>query len=184
VLQDWEPVELEQLLALFNAASKSEVEKVARTLTIHQSDLVGLILACQAGGMPPLKYACSFSQRHPEHLVPTQTEKEALSRNGVGPLQGKARKMISKSFQMFEERRVLASHLFYSPDRQFWHALYFDQRDIEERGNHWKHGAHIHYTCDLFHNLSLADAWARICEGSGSSLKPIHVRFRSPDAAA
>jgi hypothetical protein len=173
----YEPQNLEPLLALFNVRSKTEAERYCRTLVIHRSDLAALITASKVGVLHPYIHGCRYKKTLPEHLKPKQSELAAAASLKVGPLEGEARKLFRKSFQSFEEWRLFAAHLLYTPDHAYWHILYFDQRDIDGDNSHWDHGPHIHYANDTFHRGDLEEIWARVSEGDTAFLKPIHIRF-------
>jgi hypothetical protein len=173
---DYEPKNLDPLLALFNVRSKSEAERHCRSLVIHGSDLAAVVTASRVGALHPYKYACRFDEKWPQHLNPKGSELEAKLE--VGPLKGEAKKLFRKLFQTLEERRVFAAHLLYTIDHAYWHVLYFDQHDVSDRKNHWEHGSHIHYANDTFHRGALEDVWGRVCEGDTAFLKPLHIRFQ------
>lgn len=174
----WQPRNLEQMLSLFHANTKREVEQICRDLVIYSDDLFGVILAARAGGLADYRYACHFADRSPKHLNPTDAEREALGRSGVGKItDAKALKFLSKTDQIFVERKMFAAHLFHSPSHRYWHVFYFDQRDTTERKNHWAHGPHIHYTSDLIMRPPMAEMWNAVCESEAKSLKGLHVRY-------
>ena len=176
-MADYEPKNLDPLLTLFNVRSKSEAARHCRTLLIHGTDLAAVAMASRVGALHPYKYACRFSETRPQNLKPKKSEFEATAGLQVGPLEDKARKLIRKFFQTLEERRVFAAHLLYTPDHAYWHVLYFDQRDVSDRKNHWEHGSHIHYANDTFHRGALEQVWSRVCDGETAFLKPVHIRF-------
>ena len=129
------------LLEVFNFRSKRELFTHSKNLVVHQQDMVALILAARGNALGPCCYANHFAQTTPDHLHPNGAQKDAFATNGVGTFRTKeAQKFVSKTFQLFSERRAVAAHLFYTADRQYWHIFYFDNRDISESENHWKHG--------------------------------------------
>lgn len=168
---------LEGLLGLFNLSKKREVERYCQSLVITSEDFANVLLAARIAGLGPYRYACHFHELTPEHLHPKQEELSALGSNGVGPLKGPALKAIRKMDQIFRDRRLLAMHLFYSPSQKYWHLFYFDQRDYEARGNHWKHGPHIHYSQDLFTREPLEQMWSRATSDKPSFPPSRHVRY-------
>lgn len=175
----------EKLIRLFNIETKGELEKYCREVVVHGSDLVALILGGQAGALAPYKYACHFDQKVGLHLNPSAEELSALSQNGVGLLKGKAKKVISKAFQTFKERRCLAAHLFYTPSHSYWYLFYFDQRDTASHRNHWVHGSHIHLISSHWPNLTLEGAWQQVLSGNLNFPNKIHLRYLKhcpPDA--
>lgn len=145
---------------------------------MYQQDLVTLIVSAQHGALAPYQYANLFKDKIPEHLIPSEAEKEVLRSNGGGPLQSKnAGKFSRKIFQLFSERRSVAAHLFYTPDHCHWHLFYFDNKDTENFRNHWKHGSHIHYVSDLWPELNLACTWTKIAKGEMTFANKLHLRF-------
>jgi len=174
-----ETVSLEGLIQLFNIESKRNLEKYCQNFMVHQSDFVALILGARAGTLEPYRYACHFDQRTPSHLRATDEELSALSQNGVVPLISKAKKAVSKTFQLFEERWCFAAHLFYTPCYSYWYLFYFDQRDQAEEKNHWHHGAHIHLISSHWPNLKLEDVWRRVRDGQMNFTNKIHLRYLS-----
>jgi hypothetical protein len=168
---------LEKLITLFNLKNKREIEKYCNSLVISSEGLATLILIARTAGLEPYLYACHFTQLVPEHLPPSTEELKALSQNDVGPLKGKAKKMMSKISQIFIDRRLLAAHLFYDPSQKYWHMFYFDQRDLQGDRNHWKNGPHIHYSHDSFVNEPLDDVWEKVCLKKPEFPKSIHIKY-------
>jgi hypothetical protein len=177
----FENADVQGLAWLFNIESKSDLEKYSRGFVVRQIDFVAFIMMARHGGLEPYRYACHFSERFPSHLRATDEELAALSRNGIGPLQGKARKAISKTFQLFEDRQCFNAHLFYTPDYAYWYLFYSDQRDEAAIGNHWQHGPHIHLISSHWPNLRLEEVWQQVKAGHINSAKKIHLRFLSDD---
>lgn len=175
LLEDYDPARLEPLLGLLNAKSKREAQRQANELVIARDDLTALVMLAQAGGFSPYKYANHFDQRVPGHLQPKASELQADL--APGPLRGEGAKLFRKLFQTFEERRLFAAHLLYTPDYTWWHLLYFDQRDVDRVRNHWERGPHLHYASESFHPAPLEEIWDRVRQGDTAFLKPVHVRF-------
>ena len=100
-----------------------------------------------------------------------------MSQNGIGLLQGKAQKAVSKMFQLFEDRRCFAAHLFYTSDYAYWYLFYSDQRDEAAYQNHWQHGPHIHLISSHWPNLGLAEVWREVKAGRTNFASTIHLRF-------
>lgn len=175
-----EPTEqLPSLLKLLNLQSKQEVTRHCANLIVYAQDLTALILAAQQGVLFPYRYANHFSEKVAHHLNPTEAEHMAIQQNGVGKFKTReARKFTSKIFQLFHERRMLAAHLLYTTNHNYWHLLYFDNRDTQESNNHWKHGPHIHYISDLWSTLSLHEAWSQITSGHMSFPSKIHIKYK------
>lgn len=168
---------LKQLLTLFTLEKKRQIEAHCRTLVIRSEDFAEVILAGRARMLGLYAYRCHFRELRPAHLEPTPDELDALAGNGTGELQGKALKMMRKVGQLFDDRRLLAAHLFYSPSHQYWHLFYFDQRDRAERDNHWEHGQHIHYVHDTFTREPLAEVWRKVCQDKPAFPRGLHIRY-------
>jgi hypothetical protein len=123
------------------------------------------------------KYACHFSEYCPEHLIPTEQDRQALHNNGVGVMNRRARKVSRKIFQVFKDRRNFAAHLFFTSSKSYWHLFYFDQRDADGGNNHWKHGPHIHYSRESFINRPLETVWNNVKKKPQTLLKTIHIKY-------
>jgi hypothetical protein len=176
--------DMTNLVTLCNLTSKSEVERYCRSLIIDQGDFVNFIMYARAGVFEPYKYACAFRDRQPPHLIPTAEEHEALGSNGVGLLQGKAKKAIGKMSQMLRDRRHLAAHLFYTSGLAHWSLFYFDQRDVQERDNHWEHGPHLHFLSSAWISFDARVVFEQVTDGKGQ-FPAVHIRYsgRSERAA-
>ena len=168
---------LHRLIQLFNMERKREIERYCNDLVITSEDLTDILLAAQVAGIPPYLYACHFHDIQPESLQPTDEQLAALSQNGVGPLGKQAAKVVRKVDQMFKNRRLLAIHLFYTPNQKYWHLFYFDQRDYSATDNHWKHGPHIHYCHDSFTNEPLESVWAKATAEKPQLPPELHIRY-------
>jgi hypothetical protein len=169
--------DVEGLVRLFNIESKRDLEKYCRDFVVRQNDFVAFILVTRAGGLEPYRYASHFAERIPSHLRATDEELAALSQNGIGPLQGKAWKAVSKTFQLFEDRRCSAAHLFYTPDYAYWYLFYSDRRDEAATENHWQNGSHIHLISSHWPNLRLEKVWQQVRAGHTNFANKIHLRF-------
>jgi hypothetical protein len=169
----------QQLFEVFNIETKRQLEAHCRNLVVHQRDLTALILAGQNGILHPYRYANHFEEKLPPNLVPSDAEREALTSNGVGQFKTKgSRKFASKIFQLFRQRRSVAAHLFYTPDRKHWYLFYFDNRDTDQQDNHWKCGPHVHLVCSLWPNLKLARVCEQVCTGEIGFPSKLHLRYR------
>lgn len=168
---------LEKLGALFNLGRKREVERYCRDLVITSEDFADVVLAARIAGFGPYTYTCHFREIAPESLEPSQEEINALGRSGVGALSGNALKAARKMDQLFRDRRLLATHLFYSRLYKYWHMFYFDQRDYQPSGNHWDHGPHLHYSQYSFTRESLQAIWQRVCAVKPELPPSVHVRY-------
>jgi hypothetical protein len=171
--------ELPKLLEIFNLETKRQLERHCSKLTLHQTDLVALILGAQHGALSPYRYANYFDRHLPVHLFPNEDEQKALAQNGVGPYKTKsASKFASKLFQLHKEQRALAAHLFYTPDHRYWYLFYFDNRDTSTRLNHWRHGPHVHLIASIWPGLELFEVWKKVKEGNFSFPNKIHLRYK------
>ena len=169
--------DVEALAWLFNIESKRDLEKYCRDCVVRDVDFVAFILVARAGGLEPYRYACHFAERVPSHLRATDEELAALSLNGIGLLKGRARKAVSKTFQLYEDRRCFAAHLFYTPDYAYWYLFYFDQRDQAATENHWQHGSHIHLISSHWSNLTLEKVWQQVKAEHTDFASKIHLRY-------
>jgi len=167
----------EDLVTLFNTERKRDVQALCRKLVIGSDEFANVVLAARVAGLGPYLYACHFAEVAPEHLAPSSEELNALGRSGVGTLSGKALAAVRKIDQMFEDRRLLAAHLFYDRSLKFWHLFYFDQRDYQADKNHWKHGPHLHYSRDSFTREPLSEIWRKVCQPKPEFPKSVHVRY-------
>jgi hypothetical protein len=168
---------LEALLKLFTFDKKRELEKYCREVVIYSGDFVDFIVACEMRRLPFL-HKIHSGDHVPAHLHPTDQDLAALAANRVGSLQPSAQKAVRKIFQIFRDRRHLVGHIFYVPDLSEWHFFQFDQRDLEdERGNHWKEGAHIHFLNWLWPNYDAKTLWANFTSGKAKLNDSLHVRY-------
>lgn len=87
-------------------------------------------------------------------------------------------KYLHKLFSVFEQRRYLVGHIFYSANRSNWHLLYFDQRDISRRKNHWEAGSHIHVVNWLCVRSSAEEVWTEFNNGNPSLKGGFHIRWQ------
>jgi hypothetical protein len=167
---------LVDLLAIFAFKKKSDLKRHCRSITILQADLASLIYASIAG-QTPWSHRAHHREFRPEHLELGDGDLRALVTNGVGEMQPPARKAMNKISAIFDERRLLSGHIFFSPDQTEWHLFYFDQRDFAERDNHWRGGSHIHLINHLWSSRTARDAWSQFCTGNPQLSGALHVRF-------
>jgi hypothetical protein len=171
--------DITNLLMLCNLRSKSEVEKLCRSLTIRQRDFVTFVVYAQSGVFDPYKYACAFRDRQPPNLIPTAKERAAISASGIGrPLQHKAKKAFDKMSQMFRDKRALAAHLIYTLDHAHWSLFYCDQRDTRAADNHWEHGPHLHFVSSIWIRLDAATVYQQVTHGK-CRFPAVHIRFQT-----
>jgi len=172
---------LNKLLELLNIRKKSDIEKYCRDFVVTSEGLSSLIMAGRINAIPTYLYDCQFKEFVPNHLPLLNDEINALGRNKVGQLEGKAKKAFSKVKQIFKDRKLFCAHIFYEPSFEFWHLFYFDQRDTDENNNHWKYGAHIHYSSNLISNDSLKVIWESVCLDRPKLPKSIHIKYDCHD---
>jgi hypothetical protein len=167
----------EVLLKLFTFDKKRELERYCRKIVINSSSFADFILACELGLFPFL-HKIHYRDHVPEHLYLSDKDSAALAANPLGRLQPDAQKAVKKISQMFKDRRYLVGHIFYLPDLSKWHFFQFDQRDLEdERRNHWKEGAHIHFLNWLWPNYEPKTLWANFTSGKAKMNDALHVRY-------
>ena len=165
------------LINLLTIDNRKELVSYCKSLDIEKSDFATLLVAGSAGILDPYKYAVHFMDVVPKHLEPKRGDLSYISENGVGPMSEKGRKVARKVFQIFKDRRLFAAHLFYTPCYTHWHLFYFDQRDQEQRGNHWIKGPHIHYVNDILNNNELGVVWDKVIKGDVGFNMKIHIRY-------
>jgi hypothetical protein len=106
---------LESLMKIFSFDKRKDLERYCRDLTIRSDDFFALVLACECSGEPFI-HEISHRDRVPTHLVPSDSEIEALKNTPAGTLlSGDAAKAARKMSQSFEERRYLVGHMFFVP---------------------------------------------------------------------
>jgi hypothetical protein len=169
--------EVRDLLTLFTFAKKADLERYCRDVVIKKRAFTSVITASDGERLPFL-HLIHWTDYVGEHLKPTEKGNAAIAANGVGLLQPDARKAVRKIFQLFEERRWLVGHMFFTPDVSEWHFVYFDQRDTEyERPNHWKGGPHIHFVNWLWSNLEPEAVWSEFIRNRKPPGGALHVRY-------
>ena len=178
----YETKRLEYLLPLFNIDKKRELQRYCNDLVIHSNDFVALILLGQDGLLGSYHYANHYMDKVPHHLHPNAEEHAAMQDAKAGPLNDTSKKFLTKVAQMFEERRYIAAHLFYTPCQYHWHLFRFDQRDRSTEKNHWEQGPHIHLTSSLWPGQRLRKVWGRVKAGDKHLPSGIHIRYLDDEA--
>jgi hypothetical protein len=166
------------LLKIFDFEKKSGLVRYCRNLQINGDDFISLILSCDASGVP-FTHKISHREIIPPHLVPSDSEHQALRNNAPGPLSSEAEKFVRKISQIFKDRKIMVGHMFYTPDFSRWHFFCFDQRDLEENTNHWKEGAHVHFINWLWKKLDAKSVWSVFVSDNARPTSVIHLRFSS-----
>jgi hypothetical protein len=175
---------LEGLLKMFTFAKKKDLERYCRSLVISGSDFAGLILCCEQRGEPFI-HQISFRDIVPQHLELSDSDIKALADNGLGALGPGAAKAVAKMGQMFEERKYLVGHIFFTPNLSEWHFFCFDQRDLEDRRpNHWKEGPHVHFINWLWTGQDAKSVWSNFVGENQRPGNAIHLRFSMDHGAA
>jgi hypothetical protein len=168
---------LDGLLKIFEFEKKGDVKKYCGGLVISSKDFFALVLACEHSGIP-FSHEITYRGKVPGHLVPSDSEIEALKNTPAGSLlSGDADKAVRKMSQMFEERRYLVGHMFFVPDLSRWHFFCFDQRDLETEGNHWKKGSHVHFVNWLWPGQDAKAIWSDYVTEDIRPGGALHLRF-------
>lgn len=168
---------LERVAKLFSFEKKQDLERYCRDLTIRSEDFFTLVLTSELLRYP---FAHEISYRHkmPEHLVPSDSEIQALENTPTGTLlTGDADKAVRKMSQSFKEQRYLVGHMFFTPEFAKWHFFCFDQRDLETNGNHWKEGSHGHFINWLWPRQEAKSVWSNFVTEDQRPGGAIHLRF-------
>ena len=177
----------DQLLAFLqflDITDKAALEVYADTVTVRDTDLVGLILASRVGSVP-IGHIAIHRHYHPRHLELTGENLAALSENEVGPLSPKAKKTVNKIGATFRERRLFNAHFFWLTEYPAaWHLFYFDQRDVQ--GQHWVEGPHIHLLNHLTHpQIDPEDLLQKLHESERPPrMSGLHVRYLREDPSS
>lgn len=174
---------LADLLTIFTIDKKSKLKHHCRSITILQRDLAGLIFACMGDDMP-WSHRAHHREFVPEHLHLTDDDLGAFAANGVGKMTPRAQKTANKISAIFDDRRLLSGHIFFTPDQSQWHLFYFDQRDFSERKNHWQGGSHIHLINHLWPARTAQEVWNEFCNGNPEMKGALHIRFKRTARAA
>jgi hypothetical protein len=164
------------ILQIFTAQKKSELKAISRAAIIDKTSFANFVLACMSGNTP-WSHQISHRQFVPEGIQPNDQELAALGKAKVGKAEGDAKKAITKIGQIFVQRRMLVGHIFYTPDLSNWHFIYFDQRDIDRRQNHWGQGPHIHLINFLWPNQTAAGLWEQFNTGNVQLSNALHIRY-------
>ena len=175
-----EDVDLGGIIDLLNCETKRDLEKYCRSFILKSRDFSKALQVALVGGFEPYEYASCFRQWYPDHLALQERDIKAIATSGVGPFTPAAKKTANKIFQTFEDRRMLAAHLLYTRDHEYWFLFYFDQRDTESPNRHWKHGPHIHLISHHWPGLRLDHVWRQIHEGKANFANKIHLRYQEP----
>lgn len=172
---------LESLLNVLSFERKVDLVRYCRDLTISAEDFFKLVLACEIFGQP-LLHQITFKDKVPPHLVPKDSEIEALQNTPAGSVvSGEAAKAVSKMSQFFVDRRYLVGHMFFTPDKSRWHFFCFDQRDLNTTGNHWEKGSHVHFVNWLWPNLKADSVWENFTAADCRPGADLHLRFVEPE---
>jgi hypothetical protein len=158
---------MNSLLAICLTEKKSLLSTLCKKTTISQEEFANFIVASE-GGLLPWLHKISYRDFIPEHLRLTEADRTALvGAKGGEPAPRAAQKSLTKTAQIFEQRRYLVGHLFYTPTLTNWHLFYFDQRDTEQRRpNHWQGGSHLHLVNCLWPKHDCQTTWSYFNSGN------------------
>jgi hypothetical protein len=171
---------LESLMKIFSFEKRKDLERYCRDLTIRSDDFFALVLTCEYSS-EPFVHEISHRDKVPTHLVPSDSEIEALKSTPAGTLlSGDAAKAARKMSQSLEDRRYLVGHMFFTPDYTKWHFFCVDQRDLESTGNHWKEGSHVHFVNWLWPGQDAKSEWSTFVTEDDRPARAIHLRFIEP----
>jgi hypothetical protein len=165
---------IHDLIEILTATKKQNLKQLCRNTIIMKADFARLIWACTANAVT-WHHQATHREFVPEHLnLPTSS---LLAANETGEIQ-LVQKTVSKISALFEARRMLSGHIFFSPDLSNWHLFYFDQRDYLTRNNHWKGGSHIHLINFLWPNWDAQSVWKEFCAGNPQMRGALHIPFQ------
>ena len=156
----------EEFKNLLQAASKAQVEKCARDITISEYSLFVLIHNC---GQLGLSHRARFDQYVPDHLKVKDAYKELHSAKGP-------KKALRKLDAGLKERRYIHVHLFESG--VVWHLFFFSHQDIDPESNHWEYGCHLHYVSYLWPNVTKQSAWKEFNKRKTQISGDLHIKFQ------
>ena len=156
------------LVEFLSIKSKGELEKYSRKIEITSHDFSILIWNAASIGYQHARQTHEF---RPKDLEPTKDDIAAFQNKDRGPF-------MRKIIQIFKDRRILVSHMFYNSER--WHLFYFDQRDREEGPqNHWKRGAHIHFVNDLWPGYDPKKLWDIFSRADATAGGKLYIPFKN-----
>jgi hypothetical protein len=162
---------------------KSDLARFCREITLHGDDLANLVLSSAARIFPFLHESC-HREFIPDDVQLRPRDLETMGKAEIGPMEKSVAKAFGRVDQIFQTRRLLNGHLFYRPDRARWGLFYFDQRDVSDEDNHWKHGSHLHLVTHLWPNWTTQSVWREFCSGNPLISGALHVRFKYRDESA
>ncbi|SED60238.1 hypothetical protein SAMN05444161_3564 [Rhizobiales bacterium GAS191] len=163
------------VLRLFNLFQKKNVRRFCRSECISQSHLFEIIVACETGQLPWL-HKLRYRYFVPPHLEPTAKDREAMLTDDL-KVGDTIPDYLRRMTRIFDERRYLVGHIFYSADLSNWHLLYFDQRDLSTRNNHWAGGSHVHVVNWLTVRRDAKVVWEEFNAGK-PHMSGLHVRCK------
>jgi hypothetical protein len=170
----------EGFVAILYAENKSNLGKHCRTTTLYGTDLVNLILASQTG-LSPFRHKIHFREFIPDDIQLRDSDLKMMAKAKVGPIDNATAKAFGRVDQIFRHRRLLTGHIFFLCDFTKWTLFYFDQRDTSQRGNHWKHGSHLHVLTHLWPRWTAKSIWKEFVSGNPEISGALHVRFELRD---
>lgn len=165
-----------KVLRIFEIDKKKELDWYCRGITIDSEDFFYLILAAEQG-------LIGYNHRiHHKDIVPKELELDSgkidpLETDESGHLIAESLKFFRKAKQIFEVRRFLVGHMFYTSNHKYWHFFYFDQRDHSKNANHWEHGPHIHLINWLWPNYNSKSLWSDFLSEKPKMKGALHIRY-------
>lgn len=164
----------DKIKVLFAIEKKRELVKYIHDLIITGGDFDELIRGCNSIGYVHIP---QFHEFIPPHLsIDTEGIRKCV--DSEHPIE--MRKMRRKVSALFDERRIVAAHIFFNEQRQ-WHLFYFSHVDTSNpKDNHWKHGTHMHFVNYLWRHLDIDKIWAEFSKTRWKEIpKSEHIRFAS-----
>lgn len=169
---------LPDLVTIFGISKPRELKSFCRSAKISKRQLASVIQWCHSD-KAVFQHTANHRQFMPDHLNLTEADLAALHTNPVGALSPAAQTAVNKTGAMFDERRMLSGHLFQG--LWSWHLLYYDNRDRNERDNHWKLGPHMHLINHVLTKQTSNVIWSRFCNGNPRMSGALHIRVASEE---
>jgi hypothetical protein len=167
---------IEQLLKILLSSKKQELRALCREAVITKAAFANFILGSMSGATP-WDHRAHHREFVPPHLNITKEDRTEIVSSASDKTESRVPKFLRKISAIFDERRLLSGHLFFTADLSNWHLLYFDQRDISRNRNHWDGGSHIHLINHLWPKWTAQTIWNEFCTGNPQMKGALHVRF-------
>lgn len=173
---------LKAFIEIFDCDKKSELKKLCKSEQLFGSGFINLILAAESSAFP-YRHEIHHREYVPEVLNLTDEDLKTIGTAKVGKMEKDVAKAFNKITQTFKQRTILIGHLFYTPCHTRWHLIYFDQRDTQKHGNHWKEGSHAHIINHLWPNWTAQSIWEQFTKGTDKLNASLHFKFSHRDYA-